>query len=65
VTNYVSGSKKYELETLGEPLRRDKVAIAFRKADHALLKKVNGVLKDMHDDGSLKKISSKMIKNNY
>jgi len=65
VTNYVSGSKKYELETLGEPLRRDKVAIAFRKADHALLKKVNGVLKDMHDDGSLRKISSKMIKNNY
>ena len=31
VANYVVGTKKFNLESFGEPLRRDKIAVALRK----------------------------------
>ncbi len=65
VAHYVAGAKKIGLETLGEPLRRDKVAVALRKTDNSLLKKINGILKEMQEDGTLRKISAKIAKNGF
>jgi len=65
VANYVTNMKKLSLETLGEPLRRDKVAIALRKGDNTLLKKVNEILKAMQDDGTFRKLSAKIVENRH
>lgn len=65
VANYVIYTKKLSLEIFGEPLRRDKVAVALRKGDDALLKKVNEALKNMLDDGTLRRLSAKIIENRY
>jgi polar amino acid transport system substrate-binding protein len=65
VVNYVANMKKLSLETLGEPLRRDKVAVALRKGDNALLKKVNEILKAMQDDGTFRKLSAKIVENRH
>ncbi|MCX5816774.1 MAG: transporter substrate-binding domain-containing protein [Proteobacteria bacterium] len=65
VANYVAGTKKFNLEPLSEPLRRDKIAVALRKGDNALLKKVNEILKAMQEDGTLRNLSAKIIKNKY
>ena len=34
---------KFDIKCLGTPLRSEKVAVAFRKEDEALLKKVNKI----------------------
>ena len=65
VANYVIGTKKFSLEPLGESFRKDKVAVAFRKGDNALLKKVNEILKTMQEDGTLRNLSAKIIKGKY
>jgi len=65
VANYVANTKKLNLEVSGEPFRRDKIAVAFRKGDDALLKKINEILKAMQEDGTLRKLSTKMIENGY
>jgi polar amino acid transport system substrate-binding protein len=65
VANYVAGIKKFSLEPLGEPFRKDKVAVALRKGDDALLKKVNEILKAMQEDGTLRSLSAKIIKSKY
>lgn len=65
VANYVVGTKKFSFESLGEPLRRDKIAVALRKGDNTLLKKVNETLKAMQEDGTLRNLSAKIIKSKY
>ena len=65
VANYVAGIRKFSLEPLGESFRKDKVAVALRKGDNTLLKKVNEILKAMQEDGTLRNLSAKIIKGKY
>ena len=65
VSDYVADTKKLNLDSLGEPLRRDKIAVALRKGDNTLLKKVNEIVKSMQEDGTLRKLSAKIIENRH
>ncbi|NKO01061.1 transporter substrate-binding domain-containing protein, partial [Weissella cibaria] len=42
---------------VGELLRLESMGIAINKDDKELLERINEILKDMHDDGTLTKIS--------
>jgi polar amino acid transport system substrate-binding protein len=55
--NEISGGKKLTLA--GELLRLEEMAIAVKKEDAELLEKLNEILSEMHDDGTLTKISMK------
>jgi len=48
-----------ELELCGEILRLEVMGIAINRADTTLLAKINEILEDMREDGSLKEISEK------
>jgi polar amino acid transport system substrate-binding protein len=48
-----------DLQLCGEILRLEEMGIAINKADTALLDKINEILQDMHDDGTLTAISEK------
>ncbi|QJB56643.1 ABC transporter substrate-binding protein [Pseudodesulfovibrio sp. zrk46] len=54
-------SGKFDITLLGMPLRGEDIAVAFRKGDDSLLKKVNEVLTSMHQDGTLTKLSQKWL----
>ena len=56
---------KYEIEFLGGPLRRERVGIAFRKEDKALIEEVNKILEKMQKDGFLRELSAKMGRCEY
>ena len=51
---------KFDIKCLGTPLRSEKVAVAFRKEDEALLKKVNKILEAMSKDGTLNNLIKKV-----
>ena len=55
-------SGSFEIELLGNPLRSEDIGVAFRKDDGALLEAVNGILTEMHEDGTLSSISEKWLK---
>ncbi len=54
-------SNKFSLSMLGSPLRSEAIAVALRKEDDTLLKKINEELADMHKDGTLTAISKKWL----
>ncbi|WP_018123493.1 ABC transporter substrate-binding protein [Desulfovibrio oxyclinae] len=54
-------SGKFDIELLGAPLRSEDIAVAFKKEDDTLLKKVNEVLAEMHEDGTLTHFSRKWL----
>lgn len=54
-------SGKFSLAMLGSPLRSEAIAVAFRKEDDTLLKKINTELAAMHKDGTLSAISKKWL----
>ncbi len=56
---------KYEIEFLGGPLRRERVGIAFRKEDKALIQAINSILEKMQKDGFLRELSAKMGRCEY
>ena len=54
-------SGKFKIKPLGSPLRREDIAVAFRKDDKTLTDQVDLILKQMHDDGTLSKLSKKWL----
>lgn len=46
-----------ELELCGEILRLEEMALAFNKNDVTLMEKIDEILEDMHEDGTLRAIS--------
>ena len=46
-------SGKFKIKPLGSPLRKEDIAVAFRKEDKTLTDEVNKILKQMHEDGTL------------
>lgn len=51
---------KFDIKCLGVPLRREKIAVAFRKEDDNLLKKVNKILEAMSKDDTLNNLIKKV-----
>ncbi|MFV0422965.1 transporter substrate-binding domain-containing protein [Oleidesulfovibrio sp.] len=54
-------SGEYNLRMLGKPIRQEAMGIGLRKNDIALQKTINRILEDMHQDGTLKRMSQKWI----
>lgn len=50
-----------KIRLLGSPLRSEDIAVAFRQEDDSLREAVNEILQQMHDDGTLSKISEKWL----
>jgi polar amino acid transport system substrate-binding protein len=55
----IAGGEKITL--VGELLRLENMGIAINKDDTELLERVNEILQEMHDDGTLTKISEKWL----
>jgi polar amino acid transport system substrate-binding protein len=55
----ISGGE--DLVLCGELLRLEEMGIAINKADDTLLAKINEILQEMHEDGTLKGISEKWM----
>lgn len=55
-------SGKFNIKPLGSALRKEDIAVAFRKDDKTLTDEVNKILKQMHEDGTLTKLSKKWLK---
>ena len=62
---YLKNIGKFDTKRLGPPLRKEKIALAFRKQDDALLRKINKILKSMHKDGTLNIFISKVAQGDY
>ena len=62
---YLKNIGQFKTKLLGPPLRHEKIAVAFRKEDDALIRKVNKILKAMHKDGTLNRIISKVAQGSY
>lgn len=53
---------EFKVKLLGNPLRSEDIAVAFRQEDDALREAVNEILQAMHDDGTLSTLSDKWLK---
>lgn len=53
---------EFDIKLLGNPLRSEDIAVAFRQEDDALRESVNEILQEMHDDGTLTQLSEKWLK---
>ena len=62
---YLMNSGQINLKRLGALLRNEKIAVAFRKEDDALLKKVSKILETMRKDGSLDDLIKKVTLGGY
>ena len=62
---YLKNRGQFKTKLLGPPLRQEKIAVAFRKDDDALLRKVSKILKAMHKDGTLNSLISKVAQGGY
>ena len=60
---YAKNRMGLDIEDLGAMLSSDKIAIAVRKGDEALLKKINTIIGEMQKDGTLRKLVEKMAYN--
>lgn len=58
--NAVNGDD-FALELLDMPLRSEDIGVAFRDSDDTLREKVNQILQEMHEDGSLSAVSEKWL----
>jgi polar amino acid transport system substrate-binding protein len=54
-------SGRFPVRLLGQPLRGEAIAVAFRKEDETLRTAVNEILTAMHDDGTLSRFSQKWL----
>lgn len=54
-------SGRFEIAPLGAPLRSEDIAVAFNTNDDTLLAAVDQVLKAMHEDGTLARLSVKWL----
>ena len=52
---------KFDVVALGSPLRREDIAVAFRKGDDTLRAEVDRILAAMHADGTLSRLSEKWL----
>lgn len=57
-----ASSGKFDVRLLGEPIRQEEIAVAFRKSDVTLLEEVNSIIEEMHEDGTLSRLSKKWVK---
>jgi len=48
-----------EIQTLGEELKREEIAVAINKNNQVLLEAINKAIADMVADGTYKEISTK------
>ncbi|MBI4774271.1 MAG: transporter substrate-binding domain-containing protein [Deltaproteobacteria bacterium] len=55
----------YQVRPVGPALHSEAIAVAFRKQDGSLRKKVNDILKDMMDDGALDELIKKVATGAY
>ncbi len=62
---YLKNIGKFDTKRLGYPLRKEKIALAFRKQDDAFIRKINKILKSMHKDGTLNSFISKVAQGGY
>ncbi|MFH1912966.1 MAG: ABC transporter substrate-binding protein [Pseudomonadota bacterium] len=54
-------SDRFDIVPLGAPLRSEDIAVAFNKSDETLLEAVDQILKAMHEDGTLARLSVKWL----
>ncbi|MGE4442762.1 MAG: ABC transporter substrate-binding protein [Desulfomicrobium sp.] len=54
-------SGRFEIAPLGAPLRSEDIAVAFNTNDDTLLAAVDQILKAMHEDGTLARLSVKWL----
>jgi len=62
---YVKNRMGLDIEGLGDTLSSDKIAIAVRKGDAALLKKINTIIAEMQKDGTLRQLTERMASHKY
>ena len=62
---YLKNIGQFKIRRLGLPLRKEKIAVAFRKQDDSLLRKVNKILAEMHADGTLSRFMAKVAQGGY
>ena len=62
---YIMNREKLDIKPLGATLRSERMAVAFRKEDVTLLKKVNKILEAMHKDGTLNSLIIKVALGGY
>lgn len=55
-------NERFELTLLDNPLRSEDIAVVFRQTDDSLREAVNGILEEMHQDGTLTELSNKWLK---
>jgi polar amino acid transport system substrate-binding protein len=65
VGSYIIQNRFSELGFLGSPLRREKVAIAVRKQDRALLEWMDEFVEEIQQDGSLGRLIKKVARSKY
>lgn len=53
---------EFDVKLLGNPLRSEDIAVAFRQEDDSLREAVDEILTAMHEDGTLSKLSEKWLK---
>ncbi len=53
---------EFNVKLLGNPLRSEDIAVAFRQEDDTLREAINEILQAMHDDGTLSTFSEKWLK---
>jgi polar amino acid transport system substrate-binding protein len=54
-------NERFTIKLLGNPLRSENIAVAFRQDDTSLKDKVNEILEEMHNDGTLTQLSKKWL----
>jgi polar amino acid transport system substrate-binding protein len=62
---YAKNRMGLEIEGVGETLSSDKIAIAVRKGDGTLLKKINTIVEEMQKDGTLRQLVERMASYKY
>lgn len=55
-------SGQFDFKLLGNPLRSEDIAVAFRQEDDSLREAVDAILAEMHEDGTLTQLSEKWLK---
>ncbi|WP_285905817.1 ABC transporter substrate-binding protein [Pseudodesulfovibrio pelocollis] len=54
-------SDRFDIIPLGAPLRSEDIAVAFNKSDDTLLEAVDKIIKTMHEDGTLARLSVRWL----
>lgn len=54
--------EKFDVTLLGDPVRSEEIAVAFRQEDDTLREAVDQILQEMHEDGTLTELSLKWLK---